>query len=48
MRMNYLDVDNANEWLYASLLPISSQLRKSPKMKLFFGKLDAVDEGVCE
>jgi hypothetical protein len=48
MNLNYLDVDNENEYLYTSQLPKSSCSRTSVRVSLIFGRLDAVDERVCE
>jgi hypothetical protein len=49
IKLNYLDVDNVNECLYASLLPIGIPLRKrSLRVRLVNERFDAVDERVCE
>ncbi len=48
MKLNYLDVDNGNEYLYTSQLPKSSCSRTRVRVNMIFGRLDAVDEKVCE
>ena len=48
MKLNYLDVDNENEYLYTSQLPKSSWSRTRVRVNIIFGRLDAVDEEVCE
>jgi hypothetical protein len=48
MKLNYLDVDNENDNLYTSQLPKSSCSRTRVRVNIIFGRLDAVDEEVCE